>query len=312
MTPDLRDRLVRTTAFDFLARETSLRFDGVLPHSVLSGGFEFEGTRVPLIGMQGIFKPRVLERMPLSIKTVPLVEGKEPPYDDRVDDGDRILYRYRGDDPSHHENVGLRLAMQTGTPLIYLFGVMRGLYLPTWPVYVVADDPKRLTFSVMVDSLVALRDHVFDAANLGESELQRRRYITVQSQHRLHQQGFRHRVLAAYRNQCAICRLRHDDLLAAAHILADGHPRGDPIVPNGLALCDLHHKTFDRNLVAIRPDFTIEVRRDLLDEKDGPMLDHGIKSFHNRPIHVPARPELQPDRERLEIRYDEFRRAASA
>src|SRR5919197_4456221 len=48
-------------------------------------------------------------------------------------------------------------------------------------------------------------------------------------------------VLRAYRERCAICRLRREELLDTAHILADGHPRGAPIVPNGLALCTLHH-----------------------------------------------------------------------
>jgi hypothetical protein len=31
-----------------------------------------------------------------------------------------LRYRYRGSDPHHHDNVGLRTAMQRQTPLIYL------------------------------------------------------------------------------------------------------------------------------------------------------------------------------------------------
>ena len=73
----------------------------------------------------------------------------------------------------------------------------------------------------------------------------RRRYATSQVRHRLHQQGFRERVLAAYREQCAMCRLRHPELLEAAHIIPDTEPGGDPIVPNGLSLCRLHHGAFD-------------------------------------------------------------------
>ncbi len=38
----------------------------------------------------------------------------------------------------------------------------------------------------------------------------------------MHQQEFRQRVLRAYRERCAICRLRHEELLDAAHILPDG------------------------------------------------------------------------------------------
>jgi hypothetical protein len=40
------------------------------------------------------------------------------------------------------------------------------------------------------------------------------------------------------------------ELLDAAHILPDGHPKGEPVVPNGLALCKLHHAAFDRQRLA--------------------------------------------------------------
>ena len=87
----------------------------------------------------------------------------------------------------------------------------------------------------------------------------------------MHQQEVRQRVLRAYREQCAICRLRHEELLDAAHILPDGHPRGEPFVPNGLALCKLHHAGFDRHVLGVRPDLTVELRPDVLHKPDGPM-----------------------------------------
>src|SRR4029453_3505387 len=63
----------------------------------------------------------------------------------------------------------------------------------------------------------------------------RRHYITAVVRQRPHQRGFRQRVLRAYQQCCAICRLRHDELLEASHILPDGHPLRAPVVPNGLA-----------------------------------------------------------------------------
>src|SRR5439155_26340260 len=107
----------------------------------------------------------------------------------------------------------------------------------------------------------------------GEGE---RRYATRATIVRLHQQSFRMRVLQAYRERCAICRLRHQELLEAAHILRDGHPRGRPIVPNGLALCSLHHAAFDRNVLCVGPDLTVEDRVDILDGADGPKQVHGL------------------------------------
>jgi putative restriction endonuclease len=137
----------------------------------------------------------------------------------------------------------------------------------------------------------------------------RRRYITGTVKIRLHQQGFRERVLAAYKEQCALCRLRHPELLEAAHIIPDSEPGGDPIVPNGLSLCRLHHGAFDRFLIGIRPDYTVEVRKSVLEESDGPMLRHGLQGFHNQRIWTPRSAELKPRSDLLEHRYERFRKA---
>ena len=74
---DPHDYLVRRAAFDFLRRETGIRGE-VLPWSVLSHGFVYEGTRVPLIGPQGIFKPAILD-LPISLTTAPIIEGRPRP-----------------------------------------------------------------------------------------------------------------------------------------------------------------------------------------------------------------------------------------
>jgi len=137
----------------------------------------------------------------------------------------------------------------------------------------------------------------------------RRRYATRATLFRLHQQSFRMRVLRAYRERCAICRLRHLELLQAAHILPDGHPRGLPVVPNGLALCALHHAAFDRNVLGVRPDLRVEVRLDVLEEEDGPMLEHGLQGFHGVVVMVPRAERSRPNREFLAERYEMFRRA---
>lgn len=298
------DHAIRTKAFDFLAEQVRLR-GWVLPHSVLLQGFKFDGHRVPLLGPQGIFKPAVMRDMPLSITTAPLVPGKKPPYADEIADGGRILYRYRGTDPNHRENVGLRRAGREQIPLVYLHGIMRGHYVPAWPAYVIHDDEAALTFTIAVDEAHAL------TGTEGPTEVvaARREYVTRLVQQRLHQAGFRQRVIHAYQRMCAICRLRHEELLDAAHILPDGHPAGEPIVPNGMALCKLHHSAFDQNIIGIRPDLVIEVNQKVLEEVDGPMLVHGLQGFHDSKLIVPRRREWRPRPEFLEERYETFRSA---
>lgn len=303
--PDL-DARVRAGAFQFLKEQAQLRGD-VLQREILAQGFLFEGRRVPLIGPQGIFKPAVLPEMPLSITTVPEIEGKRRPYDDQIGDEGLLRYRYRGTDPAHRDNAGLRLAMQRRAPLVYLYGVVAGRYMPSWPVYVVADDPRGLCFTIAMD------DHrIAEPREYAVSEPEdaiRRSYVTRLGKQRMHQQEFRQRVLRAYREQCAICRLRHEELLDAAHILPDGHPRGEPVVPNGLALCKLHHAAFDRHILGVRPDMTVDLRPDILREPDGPMLKYGLQGFQDARLLLPRDPALRPNPEFVAERYGMFRKA---
>jgi hypothetical protein len=105
-----------------------------------------------------------------------------------------------------------------------------------------------------------------------------------------------------------VCRLRRDELLEAAHILPDAEPLGIPAVTNGLALCTLHHAAFDRHVIGITPDYVVEVRRDVLEQEDGPMLIHRLQGFHGKPLRLPRREAWQPDRHLLEERYSRFRR----
>ncbi|HQP88899.1 MAG TPA: HNH endonuclease signature motif containing protein [Thermoanaerobaculia bacterium] len=303
-----RDTRIRLTVFAWLEEQTRIHGD-VLPWSLLAHGLYIDSERVPLVSQQGIFKPRVLPELPLSIRT-----SAEGPYDDHFGrDGETLLYAYRGIDPMHPDNVRLRKTMAEQVPLVYFHGVVAGKYLAVWPVYVVGDDPGALRFSVVADQPALVRDLVtgagVEAVRYTEDTDFRRRYTTTQVRQRLHQQGFRERVLAAYHEQCALCRLRHPELLEAAHIIPDNEPGGEPIVPNGLSLCRLHHGAFDTYLLGIRPDYTVDVRRSVLDETDGPMLLHGLQGVHNQRIWTPRSAELKPDRDLLERRYERFRKA---
>jgi len=106
-----------------------------------------------------------------------------------------------------------------------------------------------------------------------------------------------------------VCRLKHVELLDAAHIVPDADPSGEPVVPNGLALCKIHHAAFDRHILGIRPDLVVEVRRDILEEIDGPMLRYGLQEMNGQRLHLPARRADRPAPEFVEKRYELFREA---
>ncbi len=298
------DARVRSAAFDWLTEQVSLHGD-VLPRSVLSEGFTFDGARVPLVAPQGIFKPAIMET-PLTITTSP-----NSPYEDVIGQDDLLQYRYRGTDPNHRDNVGLRFAMKENLPLIYFHGLVSGRYLAWWPVYVVRDRPHDLAFSVALDD--AIHSNLFSRSEEISIELTtvRREYAVAVARRRLHQRAFRERVLRAYRNQCAFCRLRHTELLDAAHIIPDSEPEGEPVVNNGIALCRLHHAAFDRYFLGVRPDHVIEIRSDILAESDGPTLRHAIQGLHGMPVILPNALQDRPSREFLARRYDRFVELAS-
>jgi len=300
MATDPPDSRIRQQAFDWLAEQVEVHGD-VLPRQLLARGFESEGRRIHLVGPQGIFKPRYL-RLPLSITTAP-----SGPYRDTFSGG-LLHYRYRGTDPAHPANEGLRQAMVERVPLVYFHGIVQGRYVAAWPVFIVHADPAALTFHVAVDHADTLDLGAADRVADPVGEEGRRLWVTREFRQRLRQQGFRQLVLRAYRGQCSLCRLRHEELLDAAHITPYGGG-GEEEVSNGLALCKLHHAAFDRHFVGIRADYRVEVRGDIRGESDGPMLRHGLQGLHGQRIELPRPAEWRPDPERLARRYQRFREA---
>jgi putative restriction endonuclease len=291
------DWLVRQYAFRFLD-DLTVEYGNVIPWKPLHEGFDFDGSKTTLIGARGIWKPASLA-LPLSITT-----SWKDPYGDETGEDGLLHYRYFGTDPAHPDNVGLRRCFGEGRPLIYFRAVEKGWYSALWPLVIVNDDLAALTFTAACEDVDALRPGLQPAV----ADSARRRYVTRMALVRLHQAKFRQRVLHAYSTQCTVCRLRHRELLDPAHILADRHERGESIVSNGLAMCKIHHAAFDANILGIRPDHIVEIRADILEERDGPMLRHGLQGLHGeRLLQLPRRPVDRPDPMRLEERYEYFR-----
>lgn len=219
-----------------------------------------------------------------------------------------MYYKYRGTNPNHKDNHGLREAMVSKTPLVYFIGLKPGHYEAIWPVFIIADDPAHLTFTVAVDNIDIIKDKNQGLDNSIFSKEDRRAYITAETRVRLHQHTFRIRVLDAYRNQCACCKLRHDELLDAAHIIPDPEPEGLPVISNGIAMCKLHHAAFDNYIIGISPDYIIHVSNEILEEEDGPMLNYGLQKMEGIKLVLPYKEKYYPDRQLLDKRYQIFRK----
>jgi putative restriction endonuclease len=294
------DLQVRLAAFNWLSEQVNLHGEDVLPRKLLEQGFEFQGQRIPLISPQGIFKPKILD-LPISIYTSP--NGL---YNDSLGPGDLLTYKYRGENPNHKDNIGLRKVFELKLPLVYFHGLMPSRYFVMWPVYIVADDPSSLSFTAALDDIASVGIETNVSMQIAEGVDARRAYITSNVKVRLHQRGFRERVLDAYRSQCAFCRLKHRELLDAAHIIPDNLSESRPTIDNGISLCKLHHAAYDSLFLGITPDYIIQVREDILEEEDGPVLQHGLKGLHKTKLILPTSRDKWPSQEALEWRYSRF------
>lgn len=245
---------------------------------------------------RGIWNPRQM------LATLSVVSSPDGPYADAHVGDSLFAYDYRAGS-TDGDNLKLRRAFQLALPIILLRKIEAGVYVPIFPVYVVADDLANRQFVIALDE--GLRS-VADPLHLAPIE---RVYAQRAMKQRLHQPEFRGRVMLAYAERCTVCRLQHGKLLDAAHIIGDGKPNGLPIVENGLSLCKIHHAAYDANLLGISPDYLVRINRELMDEVDGPMLRHGLQEMDGRPITLPGRRGDRPSKARLAERFEEFRAA---
>lgn len=301
MQGDLDERL-RGAAFAYLDQLTARLGDHISYRDLEA--FEFEGKRISLIQrMRGIRVVSGLEAA-ISILTTFRARPDDRPYDDAEGPDGYLRYKWRGTDPDNYDNVALRRAMQLDKALVWLVGVASGMYVPVYPVWLVAEEPHKHQFVVAADR--EMRGQWLNPEMIHPVDLAlRRQYAGATVKQRLHQRVFRERVLIAYESQCALCRLRHPELLDAAHIKEDSEG-GEPIVPNGLAMCAIHHRAFDAQVLGIRPDYVIEVRRDVREERDGPTLQHALQGMHKQHLLVPRLRAARPSKPLLEERFERF------
>jgi putative restriction endonuclease len=297
------DESLRAACFAALQRLCKQFGEDVPYRGGLERGFMFDERKVPfLTPAKGIFRA-ACQRGPaaLSINT-----SCKSPYDD-ASTPSGFSYAYRRGSIDQPDNRALRAAGDAQVPLVYFVGTRPGWYHPIFPAYVIADHPEGQ--HVIVGTRDVQGFVASDLAHAHPPDEVERVWALRQTRVRVHQARFRGLVLPAYRSQCAVCRLKEERLLDAAHIVPDRDPEGVAAVRNGLSLCPIHHRAFDEDLVGISPDYKVHVARRLLEEDDGPMLDL-LKTSHLSPIVLPDRRNHRPSQENLERRFDQFLKAS--
>lgn len=110
---------------------------------------------------------------------------------------------------------------------------------------------------------------------------------------------FRSAVLASYENRCAMCGISVVELLNASHIIpwsSDIKRRADPT--NGLALCSLHDRAFDRGLLTIDARLRIVVSQSLRGDNISKIHRVALVQIEGKAITLPHR--FHPDVRALE------------
>lgn len=296
----IRDLDVREKAIAFVQTLVDHSDDGTVVREQLQR-FEYRGEPIKLLDTgRGIRNPKQL------LGTLSILTTFDSRYDDTPGSEGLLRYAIRDGELGEGDNRKLRVAYEHRLPLIWFYGVRSAAFVPLMPVFLVAEevDTKRYVVAIGHEQRLMAREL------LSASTSKPREYVERMTRQRLHQPAFRARVMHAYQARCAVCSLAHGGLLDAAHIVADGHPRGEPVTPNGLALCKIHHAAYDQNILGISPDRVVFVNETVLNEVDGPMLKHGIQDFHGERLRkLPARRDDQPDPDRLALRFEEFRKA---
>lgn len=292
---DARDDLLRAAAFSALDVLRVQMGDTIPLRGGLAEGFVFDGRRVPFFNYQkGIYKAAA-QSGPAALS---VLTTSSSPYgaDEETEDG--YWYAFRAGDKGSRDNESLRAAARLQVPIIYFRSFQSGWYTPLYPMFVeqVDEHAQRVLLTPGIQSPLGFAE---------PTEGVPREYAVTVTRQRLHQGRFRGMVMQAYAERCTICRLKEPRLLDAAHIRADAHPDSRSVVTNGLSLCSIHHRAYDEAMIGIDPDYRVHVAHDLLEEKDGPMLDV-LKAAHGATITLPRRTAQHPDRELLAERFERF------
>jgi putative restriction endonuclease len=128
---------------------------------------------------------------------------------------------------------------------------------------------------VVLEEVIKNPDEVNDIQIATVSSERQTAVVSVKK--KIRDNSFKSRVLTSYTNRCAFCGMQLK-LIDAAHIVPVQHDGTDE-TSNGIALCALHHRAFDRNLVTFNADYQILTNNNHFNKLTEIGLDGGAKKF---------------------------------
>ena len=304
------DWAIRAKAFEAL-EHLALEFNGRIPWSRIDAGFEFRGERIRFASRAlGIFKPSQMSAA-LSVKTVVPKAGRRIWYQDqeKVFDYDSGLLPYdlaKGRLDSG-PNAQLRVAHERKAPLIYFRGVESAVYDAVCPVWIEHFDTVERRVLLAAPDVIHSNLSSVDALSSSLIEVREASWTISQSKRRNHQAWFSSVVKSAYGYRCAFSGLPLRNLLVGAHIIPDAE-EGPVAVTNGICMSTLHHSAFDSFLIGVDPEYRVHVARNVLEERDGPILE-SLKGLDGQKLRLPKNEAERPSQTYLEQRFKQFEKS---
>ncbi|VWD47696.1 hypothetical protein BCO19218_05890 [Burkholderia contaminans] len=144
----------------------------------------------------------------------------------------------------------------------------------------------------VLNNLGSLGDDEIAAIANGE-----RQTVVKQIARKYRAANFSGKVLQAYGQRCAFCRIQLG-LLDAAHIVPVSAPGSTDEIVNGVALCKLHHFAYDSNLIAFDHRYKVSISSARVMELSDADLGGGLKGFSEAlgaALHLPDNPKHHPN-----------------
>jgi predicted restriction endonuclease len=122
---------------------------------------------------------------------------------------------------------------------------------------------------------------------------------------RLGQQFFRRVIMTSYSSRCCVCGLPIPELLIASHIVPWHDNETLRVSPhNGLCLCTLHDKGFDRGFFTLDEDYKVVIGRTIRQYLPNSAVHSGFKMHEGQSISLPDK--FIPKQEFLELHRENY------
>jgi len=117
---------------------------------------------------------------------------------------------------------------------------------------------------------------------------------------RINQNFFREMILASYKSRCTVCSLPEVNLLVASHIIPWSVNTSLRMNPrNGICMCVLHDKAFDKGLITISDEYKLLVSKTIKRLTNEVAVQRGFLSYEAIEIRLPDR--FIPDKKFIEF-----------